>query len=169
MVHKKVTKIENVIEVKKAIHAIGGKNAGVVINKIPVSSKKYNDRYYYYGASYDSRFITPNEKKKRFGADNNHKSSKAKNKKDIEQQNMKNIESINQDEEDIKLKNIEAMEKEIETEEINQYRTENENSVDAGVNVDQTQNILKQVQNYIETEKDKMYDDEKKNIQNGEQ
>ena len=41
------TKIDNVSEVKKAIENIGGKVAGVVINKIPVSAKKYENTYYY--------------------------------------------------------------------------------------------------------------------------
>ena len=41
------TKIDNVSEVKKAIENIGGKVAGVVINKIPISAKKYENTYYY--------------------------------------------------------------------------------------------------------------------------
>lgn len=45
----KSTKIENLKEVQKNIENVGGKIAGVVINKIPTSLKKYKSKYYYYG------------------------------------------------------------------------------------------------------------------------
>ena len=41
------TKIDNVQKVKNAIEQVGGKIAGVVINKIPISAKKYENSYYY--------------------------------------------------------------------------------------------------------------------------
>ena len=41
------TKIDNVSKVKKAIENVGGKVAGVVVNKIPQTSKKYENTYYY--------------------------------------------------------------------------------------------------------------------------
>lgn len=41
------TKIDNVTKVKKAIENIGGKVAGVVINKVPVTANKYENTYYY--------------------------------------------------------------------------------------------------------------------------
>ncbi len=41
------TKIENLDKVKKAIENVGGKIAGVVLNKVPITSKKYEDSYYY--------------------------------------------------------------------------------------------------------------------------
>lgn len=47
-VHK-LTKMENIKTVQKNIENVGGKIAGVVINKIPVSIKKYKSKYYYYG------------------------------------------------------------------------------------------------------------------------
>ena len=43
------TKIDNVAKVKKAIENVGGKVAGVVVNKIPVSARKYEGTYYYGG------------------------------------------------------------------------------------------------------------------------
>lgn len=50
------TKIDNVAKVKKAIESIGGKVAGVVVNKMPVSSNKYENTYYYgsYGSTMPS-------------------------------------------------------------------------------------------------------------------
>lgn len=56
------TKIDNVSEVKKAIENIGGKVAGVVINKIPISAKKYENTYYY---GHTSPAIVNDKKKKK--------------------------------------------------------------------------------------------------------
>lgn len=54
----KITKKEALARVIKNIQNVEGKIAGVVVNKIPVSSKKYEEKYYYYGEQ-------PNTKKKR--------------------------------------------------------------------------------------------------------
>ena len=45
----KLTKMENLKTVQKNIENVGGKIAGVIINRIPVSLKKYKSKYYYYG------------------------------------------------------------------------------------------------------------------------
>ncbi len=49
------TKMDNLNKVQKAIKNVGGNIAGVVINKIPIAVKKYQDSYYggYYGNSQD--------------------------------------------------------------------------------------------------------------------
>lgn len=41
------TKYENLEKVKKSIEKVGGKIAGVVLNKVPVDPKKYENSYYY--------------------------------------------------------------------------------------------------------------------------
>ena len=46
------TRIDEAEKVKNAIRNVGGKIAGVVINKIPTSNKKYGNKYYYYYGSY---------------------------------------------------------------------------------------------------------------------
>ena len=43
----KTTKVETLEKIKKEIQNVGGKIAGVVINKMPVSQKKYYGSYYY--------------------------------------------------------------------------------------------------------------------------
>ena len=43
----KFTKKDNLEKIKKSIENVGGKIAGVVINKIPVNIKKYKSTYYY--------------------------------------------------------------------------------------------------------------------------
>ena len=49
------TKMDNLNKVQRSIKNVGGNVAGVVINKIPMSVKKYQDSYYgeYYGEAQD--------------------------------------------------------------------------------------------------------------------
>lgn len=47
----KETKLDNLDKVKKTIENVGGNIAGVILNKIPISGKKYEDTYYYGGNS----------------------------------------------------------------------------------------------------------------------
>ena len=56
----------NLKNVQKNIENVGGKIAGVVINKIPTSLKKYKSRYYYYGNREDENknYEIKNEPKK---------------------------------------------------------------------------------------------------------
>lgn len=43
----KETKMENLKKVKRDIQNVGGKIAGIILNKMPISMKKYEDSYYY--------------------------------------------------------------------------------------------------------------------------
>lgn len=43
----KTTKMGDVEKIKKSIENVGGKIAGIVINKVPISAKKYEHTYYY--------------------------------------------------------------------------------------------------------------------------
>lgn len=43
----KTTKMGNVEKIKKSIENVGGKIAGIVLNKIPISVKQYKNTYYY--------------------------------------------------------------------------------------------------------------------------
>lgn len=61
------TKIDNVEKVKKAIENVGGKVAGIVVNKIPVSASKYKNTYYY-GST---ELTNPKDKKNKHGKKKN--------------------------------------------------------------------------------------------------
>ncbi len=50
----KVTKKDALERVIKSIQNVGGNLTGVVVNKMPISGKKYERRYYYYGESSNS-------------------------------------------------------------------------------------------------------------------
>lgn len=41
------TKMEDLKKTQKSIENAGGKVTGIILNKVPVSSKKYGDKYYY--------------------------------------------------------------------------------------------------------------------------
>ena len=56
----KVTKEDALARVVKNIQNVGGNITGVLINKMPVSTKRYEERYYYYGK--DPSFFNDNIK-----------------------------------------------------------------------------------------------------------
>lgn len=47
----KETKKDNLEKIIKNIQNVGGHLAGVVVNKMPISVKRYNEKYYYYGST----------------------------------------------------------------------------------------------------------------------
>lgn len=49
------TKKDNLIRVKKNLESVGASIAGVVINKIPINTKKYENSYYYGSSGKDSK------------------------------------------------------------------------------------------------------------------
>ena len=76
------TKIDDLNKVKKDIDNVGGKIAGVVINKIEVSNKQIQDRYYYYG----HKTNLPSRKKKS-NKDRKTYNPKANNQNNINENN----------------------------------------------------------------------------------
>lgn len=88
----KTTKIEDLKTVQKNIENVGGKIAGVVINKIPTSLKKYKSRYYYYGHREDENKVSEAkvEPKKIEKKDDNIKNNQELKKEENKIQNTKN-------------------------------------------------------------------------------
>lgn len=43
----KVTKLDNLLKMKKSIEIVGGKISGAIINKMNINSKSYSNKYYY--------------------------------------------------------------------------------------------------------------------------
>lgn len=64
---QKTTKTDDLKEAKKRIEAVGGNVAGVVLNRVKMSTKKYENKYYYYQS--DS---TTDQKKKRIHGGHSH-------------------------------------------------------------------------------------------------
>lgn len=74
----KVTKKDALERVIKNIQNVGGNLTGVVINKMPISGKKYEKQYYYYGeSSHSSSPRTPVEAQRRTSKANAQTTSSA--------------------------------------------------------------------------------------------
>ena len=127
----KSTKKDVLERIVKNIKNVGGNLAGVVINKIPVSSKAYGERYYYYGER-----DTKNKKKK--------PSRKESGAKKIEEKNKERI-----------MKTMKIEKKHDEKKSV--LKTNNDilkdNTSFSNMGMNKTNEILKQVNDYIEKEK----------------
>lgn len=161
------TKIDDLAKTKKSIENVGGKVAGVVLNKIPISTKKYESTYYY-GSNSMSVKKTDNKREsiqreinKYTQKDNELKLSEEKNqevrsynyqaKQTQEQPIVKNTqENYNST---WKTENYDKVEEPIlswekETKKVPEGNQE--------ISIDKTKDILKQVEEYLAEEKAKL-------------
>lgn len=142
----KQTKKDNLERVIKSIQNVGGKLAGVVINKMPVSVKKYNEKYYYNSESMQS---SNNKNKRNINVKTNNvitKSNNIKNKaSDAIKQNRKENAYI-----DIKKKINDI---DIPTENDTLETPNFIKSKDKSVSIDKTKDILNQINSYLDQEK----------------
>lgn len=140
----KITKKDALERVVKNIQNVGGNIAGVVINRMPISAKRYGEKYYYYG---EDRFL-PRKNKKHF-LDNN----KSDNEK--ENSNLSNTE-----EEKNVVENNENTEATDENKQEKWYAIEpqeaKQNTENGEVPLDKTNDILKQINDYLDNEKKNM-------------
>ena len=120
----KETKKDNLQRVIKNIQNVGGHLAGVVVNKMPVSVKKYNEKYYYYGST---------------GASASRMEIKEK---------AYNTLKYNDD----KYKNPQVKEEKTDENEENLARPSFINN-DSGVEVNKANDILNQINSYLDNEK----------------
>lgn len=123
----KQTKKENLKRIVKNIQNVGGKISGIVVNKVPISAKKYSESYYY-GS------IPGNRKHNDLRNTNRKQPIRSSENNKINRTNI-NIENktINK-ENNLKINDIE---------------------IDKTSNIDENraQDILKQINEYLETEK----------------
>ena len=155
----KVTKKDALERVIKNIKNVGGNIAGVIINKIPISLKKYGEKYYYYG---DDRGVETHKKKKKtkkekdkylqslanaFQTNNIEEIYNQKQEKLITEENKNNFKIKNNDINDQKQELSEHLEKN----NIQTVEKKEEESV-----LSKTNDILNQINEYIEQEKKKL-------------
>ena len=162
--HKK-TKKDRLKRVIQNIENVGGNIAGVVLNRVPMTSKKMGDQYYYYGTSSQPKKRSINRRH------NNERMKKFNERVD------NNILNLNKEEYDIKeekipeikigqITNDENQETKVQNENENTTIKEENNLQDTeGNNVDKnddkseflnrTNEILKQINEYIDNEKKK--------------
>lgn len=140
----KETKKDNLDRVIKNIQNVGGKIAGVVINKVPISAKKYSETYYYGSTS-----MAPSKTK------NNRVNINARN---AEQLKRRTTTSISQNMPNYKENMIEKRDsKTMERPNFsnNDLGTTNnmEKSSEATVSESKTNDILGQINSYLEQQK----------------
>ncbi len=126
----KTTKMGDIEKIKKSIENVSGKIAGIVINKIPVSAKKYENSYYY------------GHKETKYGyketniEDGNikiYEIANDKGKQQLEQDNAKNIEIEYLDNEEIedRVEELDKLAKQLDKElkeQISQTKSIEENN-----------------------------------------
>lgn len=148
----KQTKKEELRRVLKSIKNVGGKVSGVIVNKMPISAKKYEQSYYYGSTSMEVVKSKPRSKKNRKEVSvenriNRHNAEEIRKKVNVynEFTTEKPKKKI-----DVEIKN--ENDKETSDEIINKLNFNNEEKQ----TLDKTNDILKQLNDYLEDEKQKL-------------
>lgn len=155
----KQTKKDSLQRIITNIQNIGGKIAGVVVNKIPISQKKYEQAYYYGSTALrptksisSNRQIKIEEMKKRVKPELNNYTSN-----DIGKENKLNQESNNYVSREMPKENL--LKSEINNE-INETPKALQNNIKIEnaeeISLEKTNDILKQINEYLDKEKKKL-------------
>lgn len=137
----KTTKMDELEKVKRDIENVGGKIAGVVINKVPVSQKQYYTNYYYGSSSLSMKNVKP------------EKATKEEQELEIER---KKQELIEKSKNVIKQNKEENIVKEVETTEPERYDFEKEEFNETKDNKLNSDDLLKQLSKYVDEEREKI-------------
>lgn len=89
----KTTKIDELEKVKRDIENVGGKIAGVVINKVPISQKQYYSTYYYGSSSLsmnNAKVQKPTKEEQELQIERKRQELKEKSKNAIKQNRVEN-------------------------------------------------------------------------------
>ncbi len=148
----KETKKDNLEKIVRNIKNVGGNLAGVVINKMPVSIKKYNENYYY--ASTTASTIDPEFKKREKETKKIVNEDKKNNLDDLTDEIKKQSENF---EKIIKKDSYKNNNKEdSEYEDKSDKKVDNEEDIEKEKKMqDRTNDILNQINTYLEKEKNK--------------
>ena len=148
----KETKKDNLEKIVRNIKNVGGNLAGVVINKMPVSIKKYNENYYY--ASTTASTIDPEFKKREKETKEIVNEDKKNNLDDLTDEIKKQSENFERimKKDSHKSNNREDS----KYEEKSDKKVESEEDIDKEKKMqDRTNDILNQINTYLEKEKNK--------------
>ena len=144
----KETKKDNLGHIIKNIENVGGKIAGVVINKMPISAKKYEQTYYYGSTTSKNKNSSRVHRETSKRVSSNFLQSGVKEKVNI---NKKVDETISLPASKI---NESKIINNIEKNEMNNAET-NSNENDS-ISIEKTNDILKQINEYLDKEKSKL-------------
>lgn len=142
----KITKKDALERVVKNIQNVGGKIAGVVINKVPISAKRYGEKYYYYGEDK----ILSGKAKKEMGTQK--KSSSISN---FSFGNKQSNSQINREETD-EIENKDFLREDDEPLFTPKQPEINPKKEEERISLDKTNDILKQINEYLDNEKKKL-------------
>ena len=147
----KQTKKDDLKRVIKNIQNVGGKIAGVVVNKIPISAKKYEQSYYYGSTAMTS--VKPTAKKAK--RELYERASSMMETRNIEPKNT--TISVNEAKIEKELPKKEELSIEKEADELpkalnREVKIENQEEI----SLEKTTDILNQINEYIEQEKKKL-------------
>ena len=139
----KQTKKEDLKRVIANIQNVGGKIAGVVVNKVAISTKKY-EQSYYYGSTTMNRAKSSNNNKRK-NSNMYQRTSNIVGNRNKSQTNLK----YNQPK---KLNNMSNKKEE----ELPKALSKEKNEKSEEISLDKTQDILKQINEYLDEEKKKL-------------
>lgn len=152
----KETKMDNLQKIKKDIENVGGKVSGVIINRVPISQKKYENTYYY-GSSSGNKPLkrnSPNRNKSKI----TQLEKKANNDTGTAQLKVKS--KLTESENNIATLRAKAIKEIDNKKEIKPKPNDNiKNDItleDGQVSVEKTEELLKKINCYLETEKGKL-------------
>ena len=143
----KITKKDALERVVKNIQNVGGKIAGVVINKVPISAKRYGEKYYYYG---EDKILSGKAKKE---ANIARKSAPIGG--NFSFGNKSQNEEKYQDETD-DLEDRDFLREDDDPLFTPKQTSNNQNEPKEEVPLDKTNDILKQINEYLDNEKKKL-------------
>lgn len=159
----KITKKDALERVVKNIQNVGGKIAGVVINKVPISAKKYGEKYYYYGedkilSGKNGKKDMHNKPEKRTKRENSYVYKENSANADLENLDINlNDDFLREDQSPLFTPKEEITEENKNNQ--NSWKQENEQTSpnkDEQVSWDKTNDILKQINEYLDNEKKKL-------------
>ena len=137
----KQTKKDDLQKIVTNIQNVGGKIAGIVLNKVPVSAKKY-EQSYYYGSTSTSYM---NSKRKNTRASNIVRQDRMNN---VRRENRQDVPQSNKQHQNIREKNNVGNENKSNT---MQRKINIENKDD--ISLEKTTDILNQINEYLDKEK----------------
>lgn len=151
----KTTKMDDLEKVKRDIENVGGKIAGVVINKMPISQKQYYANYYY-----GSSNLSMKNSRQRVNTRARDEETEIDRKRQELKEKSRNVINQNKEEKTINIQKEESQTKTVKTTHkpekkqnaIYDFEKEenNENKVVS------SENLLKQMNKYIDEEKEKL-------------
>ncbi len=137
----KETKKENLEKIIRNIQHVGGHLAGVVVNKMPISVKKYNEKYYYNSATGSTLNQATSRREIKEKASNILKQNDDMYKEKKIEQRKSNTTNVNDDDEsENKMEKPSFIKKN-----------------NSGVDLDRSKDILNQINSYLDNEKKNLH------------